>query len=102
MRYWREAVDGILIDRFGRTDHGVSTRGDAVVSSRETMNQDKTPGGLLRGWVSCPCLLDDGEDVFLGHDEILFAVDLDLVAGVGGEEDLIALLDLKRGALAGV
>src|SRR5438067_10771867 len=29
--------------------------------------------------------LDDGEDVVLGHDEKLIAVDGDLVAGVGGE-----------------
>jgi chaperonin GroES len=41
----------------------------------------------------------DGEDVVLRHDEVLFALDRDLVAGVGGEEDAVALLDLEGGAL---
>src|SRR6185369_11149722 len=40
------------------------------------------------------------EDVVFGHDHQLFAVELDLGAGVAGEDDLVALLDVERGALA--
>src|SRR5687767_11130110 len=45
-------------------------------------------------------LLDDGEDVVLAHDDELFAVDLDLGAGVAGEDDFVALLDGKGRAFA--
>src|SRR5262249_21701571 len=45
-------------------------------------------------------LLDHGEDVVLGHDEIFFAIDGHFVAGVGGEQDAIAFLDLEGGTLA--
>src|SRR3954467_4124007 len=45
-------------------------------------------------------LLDDGQHVILAHDDDLFAVELDLGAGVAGEDDLVALLDGERGLLA--
>src|SRR6476659_5603650 len=45
-------------------------------------------------------VLDDGEDVLLAHDQQLIAVDLELVPGVLGVEDLVALLDVDRLALA--
>src|SRR6266566_9814328 len=45
-------------------------------------------------------VLDDGEDVLLAHDEELVAVDLELGPGVLGVEDLVALLDVDRLALA--
>src|SRR5947209_20280284 len=45
--------------------------------------------------------LDDGEDVVLAHQEdLLVAVDLELVAGIGGEQDVVARLDLQGAALA--
>ena len=45
-------------------------------------------------------LLEDGEDVFLAQDQVVVAVDLDLVAGVLAEEDAVPLLDVQRNALA--
>src|SRR5688500_71501 len=45
--------------------------------------------------------LDDREDVVLGHDHEFFAVELDFGAGVAGEDDLVALLDVDGGAFAG-
>src|SRR4051794_18057169 len=45
-------------------------------------------------------LLDDREHVVLAHDDDFFAVELDLGAGVAGEDDLVALLDGERGLLA--
>src|SRR5258706_1443200 len=47
-------------------------------------------------------LFNDCEDVFFGHDEELFAVELDFGAGVAGEEDFVALADGEGGAFAGV
>src|SRR5437763_15766933 len=47
-------------------------------------------------------LLDDRQEVVLAHDHEFFAVDLDSGAGVGGEDDLVALLDAPGGALAGL
>src|SRR5258705_6887951 len=38
--------------------------------------------------------LDDGEDVVLSQDEVLFTIDLDLRAAVLGEEDLLPRLDV--------
>src|SRR5207249_5380334 len=49
------------------------------------------------GWSS---LLEDGEDVFLAQDQVVLAVDLDLVAGVLAEQDAVALLDVEGDALA--
>src|SRR5438477_6393633 len=44
---------------------------------------------------SCPrSALDDAEDVVLAEDEVLFAVDLHLVARVLAEEDPVPLLDV--------
>src|SRR5262249_43623071 len=45
-------------------------------------------------------LVDHRENVVLGHDEVLFAVDSDFIAGVGGEQDAVAFLDLELGAAA--
>ena len=44
-------------------------------------------------------LLDDREDVVLAHDHQLFAVDLDLGAGVRREDHLVPLLHVPRRAL---
>src|SRR5262249_40073048 len=52
-----------------------------------------TPGALRRS-------LDDREDVLLGHDQQVLAVHAALVAGVGGEQPPVALLDLQRGTPA--
>src|SRR5512137_85564 len=41
-------------------------------------------------------LLDHAEDVVLAHDQGLFAVDLDLGAGVLAEEDAVAGLHVER------
>src|SRR5438270_13979851 len=45
-------------------------------------------------------LVEDGQNVLLVHDEdgVLAAALLELVAGPGGEEDGVALLDLERPA----
>src|SRR5687767_5489163 len=45
-------------------------------------------------------LVDDGEDVVLAHDHEFFAVELDFGAGVAGEDYLVALVHVERGALA--
>src|ERR1700693_620443 len=45
-------------------------------------------------------LLEDAEDFFLTHDEELFAVELDLGAGVLAEEDVVASLDIEGEDLA--
>src|SRR5262245_22971642 len=45
-------------------------------------------------------LLDDGEDVFLADDEVLFTVDLHLRAGVLAEQHAVALLHLEGDDLA--
>src|SRR5262245_18674383 len=68
------------------------------------------PGRGVGGWgnevreaVTAPYAvrsIDDREDIVLGHDEVLLAVDCHLVAGVGAEQHAVALLDLERGALA--
>ena len=44
--------------------------------------------------------VDDAEDFFLAHDEVLLAVDLDLLAGVLAEQDGVAFLDVERRDLA--
>src|SRR5580692_6098603 len=41
-------------------------------------------------------VLDDGQDLVLAHDEVLFAVQLDLLTGVLAEEDEVAGLDVQR------
>src|SRR3954463_11132388 len=45
-------------------------------------------------------LLDDAEDVFLAHHQVLFAFDLDVGPGVLREEHAIADLDVERTDLA--
>src|SRR5579864_239660 len=47
-----------------------------------------------------PTRLHDRQNVFLAHDEQLFALDLDLGAGILGVEHLGALAHLERRALA--
>src|SRR5216117_967799 len=47
-----------------------------------------------------PPLLENGEDVFLAHDEVLLVVDLDLGARVLPEQDLVAGLHVERHLLA--
>src|SRR5262245_11781234 len=57
--------------------------------------------GLVIGH-SVASSLDHGQHVVFDHDHQLFAVELDFGAGVAGEDDLVALLDVDRRALAGV
>src|SRR3989454_6077380 len=52
--------------------------------------------GMDRG----PPLLENGEDVFLAHDEVLLVVDLDLGARVLPEQDLVAGLHVEGDLLA--
>src|SRR5262245_22189459 len=47
-----------------------------------------------------PPLVENGEDVFLAHDEEFFVVDLDLGARILPEQDLVAGLDVERHLLA--
>src|SRR5207245_11074436 len=47
-----------------------------------------------------PPLLENGEDVFLAHDEVFFVVDLDLGARILAEQDLVAGLHVQRDFLA--
>src|SRR3954471_24792131 len=51
-------------------------------------------------WCKLLGSIDDREHVILAHDHQLLAVELDLGAGVAGEDDLVAFLDVERGALA--
>src|SRR5207244_7255365 len=44
--------------------------------------------------------LDDGEDVILGHDEVLLSVQNHFIARVGGEQHAVAYLHLESRALA--
>src|SRR3989337_1321952 len=45
-------------------------------------------------------LLENGEDVFLPHDQVLFVVELHLGAGVLPEQDLVPGLHVERDLLA--
>ncbi len=45
-------------------------------------------------------LLEDSENFFLAHDQELFAIELDLGAGVLAEQDAVAGLDIEREHLA--
>src|SRR6059036_2520875 len=47
-----------------------------------------------------PPLLENGEDVFLAHDEVFLVVDLDLGARVLPEQDLVASLHVEGDLLA--
>jgi hypothetical protein len=47
-----------------------------------------------------PAAVDDGQHFILAQDEVLLAVDLDLLARVLAEEDQIARLDVEGDALA--
>src|SRR2546422_9948801 len=47
-----------------------------------------------------PPLLENGEDVFLAHDEVFLVVDLDLGARILTEQDLVAGLHVQRDLLA--
>src|SRR5258706_43298 len=49
---------------------------------------------------SCSLLLEDAEDLFLAQDDVLDAVEPDLVAAVLAEQDPVALLDVERAELA--
>src|SRR6266849_379724 len=44
--------------------------------------------------------VDDGQHFILAHDEVLHAIELDLLARVLAEEDQIARLDIERDAIA--
>src|SRR6185436_12775095 len=60
--------------------------------------------GILGSWMrelGCPDGSgDDGEDLVLAEDDEILLVDADLAAGVLADEDLVALLDVDRRALA--
>src|SRR5262245_6905018 len=45
-------------------------------------------------------LIDYAEDFFLAHDQVLLAIELDLLAGVLAEEHGVAFLDVERRHLA--
>src|SRR6267142_1691416 len=66
----------------------------ASSSNLSCFGMDAFPPGDVVSW-----LLEDGEDVFLAQDQVVLAVDLDLVAGVLAEQDAVALLDVERNAL---
>ena len=51
---------------------------------------------LPLGLVPARLFLEDREDVFFAHDEVLFAVDLDVRTAVLAEQDAVALLDGQR------
>ena len=55
----------------------------------------ETFGAVLR-----PGVINDGQHFILAHDEVLLAIELDLLARVLAEEDQIARLDIKGHALA--
>ena len=46
------------------------------------------------------CCVENPEDLVLAHDQILFAIQLDVAAGVLPEQDAIADLDIQRDHLA--
>src|SRR5438093_5840492 len=73
----------------------LSREARASSSNLSCFGMDPFPPGDV-GWSS---LLENGEDVFLAQDQVVFAVDLDLVAGILAEQDAIALLDVQRNAL---
>src|SRR3989449_4091992 len=47
-----------------------------------------------------PPLLENGEDVFLAHDQVLLVIELHLGAGVLPEQDLVPGLHIERDLLA--
>src|SRR5207247_8813991 len=49
---------------------------------------------------SRPSLLENGEDVFLAHDQVLLVIGLDLGAGVLPEQNLVPGLHVERDLLA--
>src|SRR5206468_2975601 len=49
---------------------------------------------------SRPSLLENGEDVFLAHDQVLLVIELDLGAGVLPEQNLVPGLHVERDLLA--
>src|SRR3954469_7444731 len=51
---------------------------------------------VVKGWL----LLDDAEDVFLAHHEVLGSFDLDLRPGVLGEQDAVTRLDVQGSHLS--
>src|SRR5919109_1567001 len=50
--------------------------------------------------LGCLCAFDDAHDVFLAHHEELLALDLDGLAGIFAEENLVAHLHVERDELA--
>ena len=55
---------------------------------------------LKKDYVAGRLALDHAQDVFLAHDEVFLAIDLDLGARVLAEEDLVADLDVERDEFA--
>ena len=66
-----------------------------ALAGRRSVHGRPVPGP----WTSA-LLLDDGEDVFLAHDEQFFAIHLDRLAGILAEQHAIANLDIERAHLA--
>src|SRR5678815_3136271 len=78
---------------------GAGTSAKAMVRSRSPLSSRSA----MRSWSWVMSgSIDDGEDVILGHDEEFLVVELDLGAGVAGEDDAVALLDGEGDALAGL
>src|SRR5262245_28768389 len=69
-----------------------------VPPARENARGARRPAGS--SMIGPPPLLHNGQDVVLGHDEVLFAVEGDLVAGVRCEQDAVAFLYLEGRPLA--
>src|SRR5437899_1218919 len=81
--------------RAGKSHHRMRGLGQRQGKNGEKLAARASAGGRpASGFRS----VHDREDVVFGHDQVLFAADLDLVAGIRGEEDSVALFHLELGA----
>src|SRR6267142_5218263 len=77
------------------------------LTPRSTAWRDCSPYTICFAIVSFLLLLllriaafDDGQHFVFAHDEVFLAIELDLLAGILAEEDLVTGLDVQRDALA--
>src|SRR5882762_6575904 len=68
-----------------------------AIPSLQSLNDRQLP--WLR-FLCRPAAVDDGQHFVLAHDQVLLAIELDLLARVLAEENQIARLDIERDALA--
>src|SRR5690606_31159237 len=116
--------DAVLRDRRGpellveddvaalRSERDLDRVGQQVHAAKDRLPRLLTVDNLLRHVLNSsngrPCrlatrpllLLEDGEDLVFAHDEVLDAVNLDLLPGVLAEEDRVPFLHVERHALA--